>query len=79
MVGPAVSLLVGLSAILRLLSTARHRSGATGVHPAAHASAPGVLVLLPEREGLLSDRSELSRIVDPGAGEEPLESQARRP
>ena len=78
--GATVSILVGLSAGV-LLRSAGRRAGASGLHSAASADCAGagsVLVLLRERAGVLSDRSKLSRTVDPGASEEPVASPMRR-
>ncbi len=78
--GATVSILVGLSAGV-LLRSAGRRAGASGLHSAASADRAGagsVLVLLRERAGVLSDRSKLSRTVDPGASEEPVASPMRR-
>ena len=78
--GATVSILVGLSAGV-LLRSAGRRAGASGLHSAASADRAGagsVLVLLRERAGVLSDRSKLSRTVDPGAREEPVASPMRR-
>ncbi len=52
-----------------LVLPVRRIAGTACVHPASAGSV--VLVLLPAFEGLLSDRSELRRTMDPSAPEEP--------
>src|SRR2546429_122205 len=61
LVGPAVSIMVGPAAVLCVLTAPRHRSGASAVRPTATAAradpaAADVLVLLSQREELLSER-----------------------
>jgi len=67
LVGPTLSVLVLSAALLRILTAAGHRSGATGVRPAGASSGPAprdVLVLLPQRSGLLPERADVRRGVD---------------
>src|SRR5207249_8823288 len=77
LVGSGVSVLVVLPAArLRLRSTARRRSGTAGVRPAPGVPsgyAAGVLVLLSQRAGLSSDRSDMSRGLGQGAAEAGVE------
>src|SRR5713101_8505092 len=66
LVGCAVSVLVGLpAALLRLRSATGHRAGAARVRRAT-GSATVPLVLLPERQGVLPERADVRRGVDPG-------------
>ena len=82
LVGCVVSVLVGLpAALLRLRSAPSRRSGTAGVHPATgvpSGSAAGVLVLLSQRPGLLSDRSDVPRGMGQGPAEAGVEESDER-
>src|SRR3989441_1891247 len=77
LVGPAVSILVVPAAVLRVLTATGHRSGASDVRPAATGACADpavadVLVLLSQREELLSERPG----VLVGLGQGPAEARA---
>src|SRR5713226_347817 len=83
LVGSAVSVLVVSAAVLRVRPAPRYRPGAAGLYPAATAAAGssgrrGVLVLLFQRPGLLSERRHVSRAVGAGDAQGPVRGRTMR-